>query len=84
MHRGVVDGDDLRAGNLDETRLALGLTHSGALRGYLVCGAAATYHINALAKRVVRRFLGRCTGIVILLLGGEWLLGHGAAYILLF
>ena len=83
MHGGVVDGDDLRARNLDKTWLALGLTHSGALRGYFVRGAAATNHIDALAKRVVRRFLRRCTGIIVLFLRGEWLLGD-SSYILLF
>ena len=83
MHGGVVDGDNLRARNLDKTRLALGLTHSGALRGYFVRGAATTNHIDALAKRVVRRFLRRCTGIIVLFLRGEWLLGD-SSYILLF
>ena len=83
MHGGVVDGDDLRARNLDKTRLALGLTHSGALRGYFVRGAATTNHIDALAKRVVRRFLRRCTGIIVLFLRGEWLLSD-SSYILLF
>ena len=83
MHGGVVDGDDLRARNLDKSRLALGLTHSCALRGYFVRGAAATNHIDALAKRVVRRFLRRCTGIIVLFLRGEWLLGD-SSYILLF
>ena len=83
MHGGVVDGDDLRARNLDKTRLALGLTHSGARRGNFVRGAAATNHIDALAKRVVRRFLRRCTGIIVLFLRGEWLLGD-SSYILLF
>ena len=84
MHGGVVDGDDLRARNFDKTRLALGLTHSGGLRRYSVRGAGATNHVNALAERVVRRFLGRCARIVVLLLGGEWLLGHGARSLLFY
>ena len=83
VHGGVVNGNDLRARNLNKTRLALGLTHSSCLRGYSIRCAAATDHVNALAKRVVRCFLRRRTGIVVLLLGREWLLGHGA-YILLF